>query len=55
MEPSKSVVNFYQSPKCKICNQNGKSIFFKSFNDEILKLFFITYYGESKYKKFKDR
>ena len=55
MEPSKLVVNFYQSPKCKICNRNGKSIYSKSFNDEILKLFFTTYYGELKYKRIKDR
>ena len=49
------MVDFYQSPKCKICNQNGKSIYSKSFNDEILKLFLATYYGESKYKNFKNR
>jgi hypothetical protein len=49
------VVDFYQSPRCKICNQNGKSIYSKSFNDEILKLFFTKYYGESKYKNFKNK
>ena len=55
MERSKLVVDFYQLPRCKICNQNGKSIYSKRFNDEILKLFFTTYYGEAKYKKFKNR
>jgi len=46
---------FYQSPKCKICNQTGTTIYSKSFNDEKLKLFFISYYGEEKYKKFKEK
>lgn len=55
MEVSKIVVDFYQSPKCKICDKNGKSIYSKNFNDEILKLFFATYYGESKYENFKNR
>ena len=55
MEPSTLVTNFYQSPRCKICNQNGKNIYSKSFNDEILKFFFAEYYGESKYKNFKDK
>ena len=55
MEPIKVMANFYQSPKCKICNQNGKSIFSKSFNDESLKLFFTKYYGESKFRNFKNR
>ena len=55
MEPNKLVEDFYQSPKCKICNQNGESIYSKSFNDEVLKLFFINYYGESKYKNFKNK
>ena len=49
------MVDFYQSPRCKICNQNGKSIYSKSFNDEIFKLFFTTYYGESKYENFKNK
>ena len=49
------MVDFYQSPRCKICNQIGKSIYSKSFNDEMLKLFFTSYYGESKYKNFKNK
>ena len=49
------MVDFYQSARCKICNQNGKSIYCKSFNDEIFKFFFTTYYGESKYKNFKNK
>lgn len=55
MERSKLVVDFYQSPRCKICNKNGESIYSKSFNDEVLKLFFTTYYGETKYKNFKNK
>ena len=55
MKASNIEVNFYQSPKCKICDKNGKSIYFKNFNDEILKLFFATYYGYSKYESFKNR
>ena len=55
METSKLMVDFYQSPKCKICDQNGKSIYSKSFNDEIMKLFFATYYGVSKYNNFKNK
>ena len=47
--------DFYYSPKCKICDQNGKTIYSKSFDDEILKSFFTIYYGESKYKKFKNK
>ena len=49
------MVNFYQSPRCKICKQIGKSIYAKNFNDEILRLFFTSYYGESKYKNFKNK
>ena len=55
MERCKLVVDFYQLPRCKICNKNGKSIYSKSFNDEILRFFFTTYYGEAKYKKFKNK
>ena len=49
------MVDFYQSPKCKICKKIGKSIYSKNFNDEKLRLFFTSYYGESKYKNFKNK
>ena len=55
MELSKFVVHFYQSSKCKICNQTGATIYLKSFNDEKLKLFFSSYYGEERYKNFKEK
>ena len=55
LERNKLVIDFYQSPRCKICNKIGKSIYSKSFNDEILELFFIKYYGETKYKNFKSK
>ena len=48
------MLNFYQSPNCKICGKVGKSIFSKKFNDELLKNFFIRYYGEKKYENFKN-
>jgi len=48
------MLNFYQSPNCKICGNVGISIFSKKFNDELLKTFFIKYYGEKKYENFKD-
>ena len=47
------MLNFYQSPNCKICGKIGISIFSKKFNDELLKTFFIKYYGEKKYENFK--
>jgi len=48
------MLNFYQSPNCKICGKIGTSIFSKKFNDELLKKFFIKYYGEKKYENFKN-
>ena len=47
------MVNFNLREKCKICNQSGKSIFFKNYEDQTLKFFFINYYGEKKYNNFK--
>ena len=44
------MLNFYQSPNCKICGKIGISIFSKKFNDELLKTFFIKYYGEKNMK-----
>ena len=55
MEQNKLVEDFYQSSQCKICNQNGKSIYSKSYNDEILKSFFIAYYGVSTYENFEKK
>ena len=49
------MVDFYQLTKCKICDQYGKSIYLKNYNDEILKSFFTSYYGEKKYEKFKSK
>lgn len=48
------MLKFYQLPNCKICGKVGISIFFKKFNDELLKKFFIKYYGEKKYKNLKN-
>ena len=48
------MLNFYQSPNCKICGKIGISIFSKKFNDELLKTFFIKYYGKKKYENFKN-
>jgi hypothetical protein len=55
MEQNKLVEDFYQSSQCKICNQNGKSIYSKSYSDEILKSFFIAYYGVSTYENFEKK
>ena len=49
------MADFNLRQKCKICNQIGKSIFSKNYNDEVLKLFFINYYGEKKYENFKQK
>ena len=48
------MLNFYQSPNCKICGKVGESIFSKKFSDELLKNFFVRYYGEKKYENFKN-
>lgn len=55
MKKSKTVNNFYQLSKCKICNQNGIKIYSKSFNDKIFRNFFSSYYGLAKYKKLSDK
>ena len=47
--------NFYESSKCKICNQLGESIYSKNYDDEIIKFYLINYYGEKKYENFKDQ
>ena len=49
------MIDFYQAKNCKICNQSGKSIYLKKYNDEKLRLFFINYYGEIKYESFKQK
>jgi len=49
------VVYFYQSPKCKICNKTGVTIYSKSYNDKKFKLFFSSYYGQKKYKNLKKK
>jgi len=48
------MLNFYQSPICKICGKVGVSIFSKKFDDKLLKTFFVKYYGKKKYEIFKD-
>jgi 2-polyprenyl-3-methyl-5-hydroxy-6-metoxy-1,4-benzoquinol methylase len=47
--------NFYESSKCKICNQLGESIYSKKYDDENIKFYLINYYGEKKYENFKDQ
>ena len=47
--------NFYESLKCKICNQSGESIYSKNYDDENIKFYLINYYGEKKYENFKDQ
>ncbi len=49
------MVDFYQSPKCKICDKSGKSIHSENYNSESLKIFFTNYYGEKKYQNFKSK
>ncbi len=47
--------DFYQSTKCKICNHLGEKIYSKSYDDEIFKLFFVSYYGKKKYESLKNK
>tara|TARA_A100001015_G_scaffold52906_1_gene57976 strand:- start:4060 stop:4959 length:900 start_codon:yes stop_codon:yes gene_type:complete len=45
------MVDFSVHENCKICDQKGVIFFSKKYNDETLKSFFCSYYGQNKYEK----
>ncbi len=49
------MVNFSVHENCKICDQKGVEFFSKKYDDEILKSFFCSYYGQNKYEKFNSK
>ena len=49
------MIYFNKSLKCKICDKPGRSIYSKSYGNEILKFFFINYYGKKRYQRFKHK